>query len=211
LPPLRPELRVTAEAGTVEVQLVRSELPAVTIDPEMERLARDPGLDPRARVDLRRKLGEARRVVDAIARRSETLLAVAVWVFQRQGAFLERGRESLRPLTMSDAAEDLGISLSTVSRAVAGKHVDTPFGVLPLRDFFPAGAGGSELFARDSLAAALRAILAAEDPSRPFSDDELARRVGELGFTLARRSVAKLRDELGIPSSYRRRRFRPSR
>jgi RNA polymerase sigma-54 factor len=208
-PAIRPELRVACEAGRVEVTLVRSELPTVTVDPEVERLSSDLGLDERSRADLRRKVGDARRVVEAARRRGETLLAVAAWVFQRQGAFLERGRESLRPLRMSAAAEALGLSLSTVSRAVAGKYVDTPFGVLPLRVFFPAGAGGSNLFARESLVAVLRAILAAEDPGEPLSDDEIARRVGEQGFVLARRSIAKLRDELGIPSSYRRRRFRP--
>jgi RNA polymerase sigma-54 factor len=208
-PAIRPELRVTCESGRVEVNLVRSELPSVAVDPEVERLARDVGLDERSRADLRRKLGDARRIVEAARRRGETLLAVAAWVFQRQGAFLERGRESLRPLRMSAAAESLGLSLSTISRAVSGKHVDTPFGVLPLRAFFPAGAGGSDLFARENLVAVLRAILAAEDPAEPLSDDELARRVGEQGFVLARRSIAKLRDELGIPSSYRRRRFHP--
>ncbi len=208
-PPIHPELRVTRDDGRVEVTLVRSELPSVTIDPDVERLSRDERLEESARSDLRRKLGEARRIVEAVGRRSETLLAVAVWVLQRQRAFLERGKENLRPLRMSAAAEALGLSVSTISRAVAGKHVDTPFGVLPLRAFFPAGAGGSELFARESLVAALRGILEGEDPCRPLSDDELALRLAEAGFTLARRSVAKLREEHGIPSSYRRRRFHP--
>ncbi len=208
-PRVRPELRVLVGERGIEVRLEPSELPSVTIDPEVERLAEDRRLDPEIRRGLRSKVGEARSIVEAVGRRSQTLLAIARWVFRRQRVFLERGPASLRPLRMTAAAEALGLSVSTVSRAVAGKHADTPFGILPLRDFFPSPAGGSELFARESLEESLRRAVAAEDRSRPLSDQELATHLAEQGYRVARRTVAKLREELGIPSSYRRRRYTP--
>ncbi len=208
-PRVRPELRVLVGGEGIEVRLERSELSSVTIDPEVERLSRDRRLDPGIRRGLRSKVGEARAIVEAVGRRSQTLLAVALWVFHRQRAFLERGPASLRPLRMTEAAEALGLSVSTISRAVSGKHADTPFGIFPLRDFFPSSAGGSELFARESLEESLRRVVGAEDRARPLSDEELAQILVEQGYRVARRTVAKLREELGIPSSYRRRRYGP--
>ena len=98
--------------------------------------------------------------------------------------------------------------LSTVSRAVAGKFAETPWGTRSLRSLFPTPAGGRPDVARHGVHDALRELVAAEDPERPHSDERLATLLAERGFRVARRTVAKHRRELGIESSYRRRRYR---
>ena len=105
---------------------------------------------------------------------------------------------------MGEVADELGLAVSTVSRAVAGKHADTPWGTFPLRWFFQAAAGSAEV-SREDVRAAVGSLIAAEDRSHPLSDDEIVERLRARGADLARRTVAKYRQELGIPSSYRRR------
>jgi RNA polymerase sigma-54 factor len=202
-----PELVVepTLEGG-FELQLVDGALPGVSVDPHLSRLAEVRRDDARVRRFLATQLKETRDLAAAIESRRRTLLAVAREVFLRQQRFLVEGLAALAPLSMGEVAEILGIALSTVSRAVAGKHVQTPFGILPLRRFFQAAAGGDASKARESLGGALQALVAGEDPRQPLSDEELVERLKAKGYAAARRTVARWREELGIPSSYRRKR-----
>ncbi len=189
------------------VRVEHARFDAVTLDDEVQRLAKDPAQPAGIRRYLRDKVDRARWLLDSIEQRKRTLLSVAVWVFDRQRGFLERGPAALRPLTMTDAAADLGVHLSTVSRAVAGKHVSTPFGVHPLRAFFQSAAGDNEGVSKSRVHEALRSAVDGEDPEKPLSDDELCRHLEREGFQVARRTIAKYRRELGIQSSYRRRRY----
>lgn len=220
-PLLRPDLLILPRGDEFEVTLERSSQPSVTVDPDLEALARDRAQDPEVRRYLRGKIDRARGVVDAVEARGATLLRIAVRVAAHQGAFLREGPGHLEPLRMGQIAEELEVHTSTVSRAVAGTYVQTPFGIYPLRHFFQASAGGpagtpeGAAGGRPSPAKravgdvreALRALIAGEDPSAPLSDDELVGRLARAGIRLARRSVAKHRGELGIPSSYRRRQY----
>ncbi len=190
-----------------EVRAVDSGLASVALDPEVRRLATDPEQSATTRSYLREKVDKARWLLEALEQRKRTLLAVAQWIFSRQRAFLEHGPGRIVPATMTAAADELGVHLSTVSRAVAGKYAETPHGLIALRTLFQAPAGGSETTARGSVQEALRVIVAAEDPARPLSDDDLALALRERGYDVARRTVAKYRGELGIASSYRRRRY----
>jgi RNA polymerase sigma-54 factor len=108
---------------------------------------------------------------------------------------------------MTDVAAELGVHVSTVSRAVAGKYAQTPWGIFALRSFFQAAGGADEGTARDDVRAAVQAVFEGEDKGHPLSDDDVVHAMAERGWTLARRTVAKYRKELGIPSSYRRRVF----
>ncbi|MEY2807021.1 MAG: hypothetical protein RIR65_1438 [Planctomycetota bacterium] len=202
-----PELEVEpGPAGGFELQLLDGALPAVSIDPGLARLAETRRDDARVRRFLAAQLRESRDLAAALESRRRTLLAVAREVFLRQSRFLVDGPAALVPLSMGEVAEILGVALSTVSRAVAGKHVQTPFGILPLRRFFQAAAGGDATKARESLGTALQALVAGEDPQQPLSDEELVERLRARGYAAARRTVARWREELGIPSSYRRKR-----
>jgi RNA polymerase sigma-54 factor len=206
-PPLRPELTVEPDGDGFELRLERSQLAAVRLDERVAGLARDRGQPADVRRYLRGKLDRARWLIDALAQREHTVLRVARAAFERQRAFLEHGPGHLVPLRMSDLAQELGLHVSTVSRAVAGKHAQTPWGVVALRSLFQGAAGDDQETARDDLLQAVRELVEGEDPGTPLSDDDLAAALARRGWRVARRTVAKYRGELGIPSSYRRRRY----
>jgi RNA polymerase sigma-54 factor len=208
-PPLTPEVLLVPSATGFEVHIDQSGLPAVTIEPRLAALVRDRAQTGEVRGYLRERLARARWLLVALEQRKRTLQRVATAVFARQGAFLENGRGHLRPLTMTEVAEELALSVSTVSRAVADKHADTPWGILPLRHFFQPSSGGDEQSLAD-VRGIVRSIVAAEPPDEPLSDGAIADELERRGIRAARRTVAKHRSDLGIPSSYRRRRFGPA-
>ena len=211
-PRIVPDVLVERGEAGYEVSLKGGQLPTVGIDPDLRALASDRGTAPEVRRWLRGRIDQARWIVEAVAQRGETLLRVSRAVFARQRAFLDHGPGHLAPLTMGEVAEELLLHVSTVSRAVAGKYAQTPWGILPLRSFFQVAAGegddGAQSVAQDRLRETLREVFEGEDKSSPLSDDEVVAALAARGIHVARRTVAKYRSELGIPSSYRRRRYR---
>lgn len=203
---LRPDLRLVWHGEAYELEVAGDSLATLTLDPRVLALARDPGQNKADRQRLQESLVRARTLLSSLEQRAATLRRVAECVLRRQVGFLRGGPSQLIPLQQAVVAEELGLHPSTVSRAIAGKSIETPFGVLRLADLFPAGAPGGEASA-ETLREALRQRVAAEDQCTPLSDEELARDLARGGLPVARRTVAKLRGELGIASSYRRRRF----
>jgi len=208
--PVRPDAWVRLLAGAVQVTLDDRLVPELAVDQDYAALAGDRGTARDVRDYLRPKLRRARDLIEAVAMRQATLLRVVQAVFREQLPFLQQGRSAIRPLRMSDVADRLGLHTSTVSRAIAGKHVQTERGLYRLRDFFdggrieaPAGPGQGRL----ALAQRIQDLVAAEDKAHPLSDDELVAALLAHGASAARRTVTKYRKELGIPSSYQRRRF----
>jgi RNA polymerase sigma-54 factor len=197
---LRPE-------GGFDVRVEGAGLPAVTVDPEVSKVAKDRNQPKEVRAYLKEKVEKARWIVEAVEQRHATLVRVAVMLFERQRAFVEEGPSRLVPLRMHELATELELAVSTVSRTVAGKHAQTPWGVFPLRHFFQAGTGQDEAVARDNVQEAVREIFETEDKKHPLSDDEVVAALAGKGVEIARRTVAKHRKELGIPSSYRRREY----
>jgi RNA polymerase sigma-54 factor len=204
-PPLSPDLCVERTGSEFEVGVARSRIPAVAIEPEVAALAKDRDQPRDVRRYLRDKLERARAVVEAVEMRQRTLLRIGAATFRHQRAFLEHGPGNLVPLRMKDLADELGVHVSTVSRAVSGKYVQTPWGILALRHFFQASAGADEGAAREDVREVVRRLFESEDKTRPLSDDEVVLALRAQGLEMARRTVAKYRQELGIPSSYRRR------
>lgn len=155
---------------------------------------------------LRGRLQEARWLLKNLEQRGETLLRVVDCLVREQAAFLEFGDQALRPLTLREVATVLGVHESTVSRAVARKYVRTPRGTVPLRAFFASGvdiAGGGGA-SSTAIQAMIRTLVDAEDPRKPLSDARLADLLKAGGVPVARRTVAKYREALNIPSSHDR-------
>jgi RNA polymerase sigma-54 factor len=145
----------------------------------------------------------------SLDQRARTILTVAAEIVRVQAGFFDRGATGLRPLTLRAVAEAVGLHESTVSRVVANKVVATPRGLFELRFFFAAGlaaADGGEAVSARAVCDRIRRLVAAEPPGRPLSDDQLVRALRDEGVEVARRTVAKYRESLDIPSSVERRR-----
>ena len=158
---------------------------------------------------LRAQLQEARWLVRSLEIRNETLLKVAEAIVERQTDFLDHGEEFMRPMVLRDIAEAIGMHESTVSRVTANKHMHTPRGIIEFRYFFSSHVDGDD-GERSSTAvrAMIRRLIAGEVAEKPLSDNQLTHLLAEDGIKVARRTVAKYRDAMNIPTSTERKRAR---
>ncbi len=157
---------------------------------------------------LRAQLQEARWLVRSVEIRNETLLKVAEAIVARQIGFLEHGEEHMRPMVLRDIAEAIGMHESTVSRVTANKHMHTPRGIIEFRYFFSSRVDADN-GARSSTAvrASIRRLIAGEMAEKPLSDNQITRLLAKDGIKVARRTVAKYRDAMNIPTSTERKRI----
>lgn len=184
-------------------------LPRLRLNPEYVAIAKDKQVDGSTREFVGQSVRNATWLIEAIEQRSHTLLRVVKAVVSHQRDFFDLGPQALKPLPMTQVADQLGIHVATVSRAVNGKWIQTPRGVLPLRKFFTAGTEteSGEDMSWDAVKQVLKEVLDAEDKANPLGDDALAAELKKRGITLARRTVAKYRDQLGVPSARLRKTF----
>ena len=157
---------------------------------------------------LRTQLQEARWLIRSLEIRNDTLLKVARCIVERQSAFLEHGEEHMQPMILKDVAEAVEMHESTISRVTTNKYMHTPRGVIEFRFFFSShvqGSDGSEL-SSTAIRAKIKKLIAQEDPTKPLSDNRIAEILSQEGAQVARRTVAKYREAIGIaPSSERKR------
>ncbi|MEF3193038.1 MAG: RNA polymerase factor sigma-54 [Halothiobacillaceae bacterium] len=158
---------------------------------------------------LRDALQEARWFIDSVQRRNATLLAVAEAIVRRQQDFLEHGEAAMRPLVLREIAEELGLHESTVSRVTTNKYMHTPRGVVEFKHFFSSHVGTADGGEASSTAirARIKQLVANEPASKPLSDSRLTQLLEAEGINVARRTVAKYRESLGIPPSNERKRL----
>ena len=170
-------------------------------------LARDASLDGESRNYLREKMRAAQWLMKSLDQRKRTIVRVAESIVKKQRDFFEYGVAHLRPLVLRDVAEDIGMHESTVSRVVSNKWMTTPRGLVPMKFFFHSAIASSAGEDVSSLAVKnrIQALVQAEDPSHPLSDARLSELLARDGIRIARRTVAKYREELRIPSSSMRR------
>ncbi len=187
----------------------RDYTPRLRISPRYRKLLSDPGTPEKTREYVREKLRGGLWLIRNISLRRQTLQRITEEIVRRQKDFFDRGLAHLRPLKMVEVAEAVGIHESTVSRAVANKYLQSPRGILPLRFFFTGSTttSGGEEIAAPRLKQMLEEMIGKEDPRSPLSDRELAARLAERGITIARRTVAKYRNSLKIPSAHRRKKW----
>jgi len=190
-----------------QARLVNEYFPTLRISPQYLRLFEDAATDPAMKEMIKKKIGSARWLIDAIRQRQDTLLRVVREIVRHQREFLDRGLPAMRPLKMQRIADDLGIHVSTVSRAIADKYAQTPRGIFPLKFFFHGGTESSDgsVESRLSVKEKVRLAIEEEDRRNPLSDEDLAARFKAEGLGIARRTVTKYRKQLGIPSSRERR------
>lgn len=199
-----PDCVVWRQRGVWQVALSGHAAPRVTIHTGYEQMIRQCG-DADASY-LRSHLQEARWLLKNLEARGETLLKVMRCLLRQQAGFLEFGEQALRPLTLREVAEQIGLHESTVSRAVARKYVRTPRGTLPLRAFFASGVGteGGGEASSTAIQSMIRKLIEAENPRKPLSDAKLADLLKDAGIPVARRTVAKYREAMDILSSHER-------
>ncbi|MBR6389196.1 MAG: RNA polymerase factor sigma-54 [Opitutales bacterium] len=158
---------------------------------------------------IKTKLRDAKNVIEAIEKRQSTLLEIANVILETQLDFFEKGGGHLKPLTMQEVAKKLGLHHTTISRAIAEKYAQTPSRLLPMRYFFSGGyaQGGGEI-SSTSVKNIIKKIVDAESPRKPYSDTQIANMLEEKGIKIARRTVAKYREELLIPAKSLRKRLK---
>src|SRR5688572_7228511 len=204
-----PDLIVEKIGGRYQVFLNDTGMPRLRLSRSYQEIARDKKkMTPENREFIASKMNSANWMIQAIEQRRQTMLKVMNFIVDRQRDFFEKGIEYLKPLTLREVAEVINEHESTVSRVTNEKYVQTPRGVLPLKFFFSsalATASGEEASAR-SIRAKLQKMVAEEDSAKPLTDQQIVHLFQEQGIQIARRTVAKYRDQLGIlPARMRKR------
>lgn len=199
-----PDCVITRQQGMWRVALANERLPRLTIHRGYEQMIQHAGASDAGY--LRGRLQEARWLLKNLAQRGETLLKVVQCLVRQQSGFLEFGPQALRPLTLREVAAEVGLHESTISRAISRKYVRTPRGTIPLRAFFASGIGteGGGEASSIAIQEMIKRLVEAENPRKPLSDARLAEALKAAGVPVARRTVAKYRELLNIPSSHER-------
>jgi RNA polymerase sigma-54 factor len=199
-----PDVFVVKEADEYKIILNDDGLPKLRISPTYRRMldVKEVGSEE-TRNYVKEKLRSALWLLKSVDQRQRTIYKVSESIIRHQRGFLDGGITHLRPLVLRDVATDIGMHESTVSRVVANKYMHTPRGVFELRFFFHSGITSNmgEAISSVSIKDKIRKMIEAEDPYRPLSDSRIAELLGHDGLPLARRTVAKYREELRIPPS----------
>jgi len=211
VPPVRPDVIVDyAEHGDgLTVQLTRGNTPKLKIREDVTDIARSKQSSKATRDFARKHVEEASALIDAVNFRRHRLLEVARAIAEKQHDFFDVGPQGLKVCRMSDLAAELECDPSTISRTVADKYMQTPRGIYPLRYFFTGGTetDDGESMGWDRVKTRVREIIDAEDRTKPLNDDKIAAMLKEEGIEISRRTVAKYRQQLEIPSARQRRQF----
>ncbi len=202
-------IEVDEQTGEYRIRLTDDRLPRLCINEMYSRMTRVKSVDENTRHFISNNIRNARWLIESIEQRRHTLLRVLRVVVDAQRDFIEMGPEHLKPLPMTSVADQLGIHVATVSRAVADKYVQTPRGVFPLRQFFTGGMenAAGESVSWDAIKAKLVEVVAHEDKKNPLNDDEIVEQLSIQGLSLARRTVAKYRKLCKIAPARRRRQY----
>lgn len=205
-----PDLLVKNHAGKLELYLVENQVPKLRLNESYASM--NPSGDASVTRYLKEKTQEYYWIRKSIESRKETLLKVGAALLEKQRDFFLYGKGHLKPLTMKEISDEIGMHESTVSRAVREKYMETPFGTFPLKAFFTTALpvrspGGEEAASSAEVKNEISALVSGEDKRKPLSDQAIVAVLNEKGFEISRRTVAKYREQLGIPSSSKRKRY----
>ncbi len=208
VPSVTPDVFVElGDNGKYQIRMEDGRTPSLFISPYYRKLFAAGQINDETREYIKRKINSAQWLIDSIQQRRSTLTRVAQAIVDHQTEFLSKGPEAIEPLKMQQIADKVGVHVTTVSRAVDDKWIQTPRGIFPLKRFFCGGttsAAGEEV-AWDAIRLQLQELIDNEDKQHPKSDDQLVQELAAAGIKLARRTVTKYRKTMNIPSSRQRR------
>ncbi len=204
---IEPDVFFVKRGGEWVVSMNEEDMPSLRLSRRYRSMLVSQNTDKEVKEYVKERFRSALQLMRNIAQRKSTILRTCEVIVRRQQEFMDIGVEALRPMMIKEVAEEIGVHPSTVSRAVANKYAHTPQGVLELRFFFSEGANGPE--GADTpllvLKRKVKKFIEDEDPKHPLTDDQLAAMLHSQGIQLTRRTVAKYREDMNIPSTHQRR------
>jgi RNA polymerase sigma-54 factor len=206
---VQPDVTVEKVNGKYLVTINNESLPRLRISNTYKDLMAQPATRDEVRSYIRERIRSGKFFIQSIEQRQQTIRKIAEEIVKRQSEFFDHGPSHLKPMNMAQLAEVVGVHETTVSRAVAGKYMATPQGVFEMRYFFTTGLAteSGESMSNVSVKAALQELVKNENSAKPLSDDAIVKKLNEQGIKLARRTVAKYRDELDILPSHLRKTY----
>ena len=204
---IEPDVAFVKQGDEFLVVMNDEEIPQLRLNPAYRRLLHRDAAEKDVRNYVKERYKSAIQLIKNIEQRKQTILRVCYSILARQRDFLDQGIDQLKPMMIKEVAEEIGVHPSTVSRAVANKYAHTPQGVFELRYFFtesvngPEGGGTSLLI----LKRRVKKLIEDEDPTRPLTDEQITRILQSQGIQVTRRTVAKYREDMRIPSTHQRR------
>ena len=204
---VEPDVQFRKEEGEWQVFMNDDDVPQLRLNPTYRRLLSRDAADRDVRNYVKERFTAAIQLMKNIEQRKHTIQRVCQSILRRQADFLDYGPDHLRPMMIKEVAEEVGVHPSTVSRAVANKYVHTPRGVMELRSFFSESVNGPQGMDMSliSLKRRVKQMIEVEDTAHPFTDDQITKKLKDEGIDVTRRTVAKYREDLRIPSTHRRR------
>jgi RNA polymerase sigma-54 factor len=204
---IEPDVVFVKRGGEWVVSMNEEDLPSLRLSRRYRQMLTNQNTEREVKEYVKERFRSAMQLMRNIAQRKSTILRTCEVIVRRQQDFLDQGIEALRPMMIKEVAEEIGVHPSTISRAVANKYAHTPQGVIELRFFFTEGANGPE--GADTplvvLKRKVRKIIEDEDLKHPLTDDQIAAMLQAQGIQLTRRTVAKYREDMNIPSTHQRR------
>lgn len=204
-----PDFIVKEADGVLNIELTGDSIPGIRLSRKYSEMLKDKKTDKDTREFLKNKVDSARWFINAIQQRRETMLKIMTAIAERQKEFFLSHGENLKPMYEKDIAEDVNMDISTVSRVVRGKYVQTEFGIFELKYFFSQAmkTSGGEDVSNKVYMEKIKELIENEDKTKPLSDDKIAELMNKEGFSLARRTVAKYRENMRIPKATLRRKI----
>jgi RNA polymerase sigma-54 factor len=204
---IEPDVAIIKQGDEYLVVMNDEDMPQLRLSPTYKKLLTREGNEKDVRTYVKERYKSAMQLIKNIEQRKQTILKVCYTIIGRQQDFLDFGIDFLKPMMIKDVAEEIGVHPSTVSRAVASKYAHTPQGVFELRYFFRECVNGPEGEATSLLILKRRVkkLIEEEDSARPLTDEQLTRILQGQGIQVTRRTVAKYREDMKIPSTHQRR------
>ena len=206
---IEPDIRIFLEDDIWKIELNNEYIPKLRISQKYKDLLAQGNLSKKEKEYLVENMRSGKFLINSLDQRQNTLKKISQKIIELQPKFFVKSNPSLQPLTMQKIADDVGVHETTISRAIANKYAKTPHGVFPLKHFFNSGftSESGETIANRSIKETIEKIIQKEDPKKPISDQAISKELEKEGIKIARRTVAKYREQQGILPTHLRRRF----